>query len=286
MSEATKQLLVADFDADLDIRENIKALDLGMRHKIGRDYVTLVSSGHMLGGVQVAVDLPNGIALGYSGDFQWPLEAVIKADALVVDSTYGSAVSVRKFSQAEAEERFLELVASKLKRGPVHIKAHRGTIERALQIISGNVNYPLVCSPRLCSEVAVYRKFAYGIESVMPIDSREGGRIIERQKYIRFYGKGDGCPVEIASGSMIVLSAYMVGGENPVLQYSDRSFRVALSNHADFFGTLEYIRATGAKYVVTDNTRGHGVELAREIKARLGIEARPSTSEVSYEWGV
>jgi len=286
MSEPTKALLLADFNADLDIRENVRALELGVPKKIDKGELILISSGHMLGGVQVALRLKRGLKLGYSSDFQWPLDKVIDVDALVVDSTYGNPRSVRKYSQAEAEERFLELVTAKLKVGPVHIKAHRGTIQRALQVLSGNVNYPLVCSPRLCNEIAIYRRFAYGIESVLELDSRKAKRTIERDKYIRFYSKGDARPVEVSSGTMIVLSAYMVGGESPVLSYSDRSFSVALSNHADFFGTLEYIRATGAKYVVTDNTRGHGVDLAREIKARLGIEARPSTTELSYEWGV
>lgn len=232
------------------------------------------------------VELPNGRVLGYSGDFQWPLDDVIEVEALVVDSTYGGPKSVRKYSQAEAEERLLELVTGQLKSGPVHIKAHRGTIQRALQLLSGNVACPLVCSSRLCNEIAVYQKFGYGIETVLPINSPEAKRLKKSDRYIRLYGKGDAGPVELSIGTMIVLSAYMLSGENPVLEYSQRSFRVALSNHADFFGTLEYIRATGAKYVVADNTRGHGVELATEIKARLGIDARPSSIELSYAWGV
>jgi len=101
MSEPTKKLLLAEFNADLDFRENIKALKLAVRHKIDRQHVTLLPSGHLLGGVQVAVQLSNGRRLGYSGDFQWPLEKVIQVDALVVDSTYGSSRSRREYTQAE-----------------------------------------------------------------------------------------------------------------------------------------------------------------------------------------
>jgi hypothetical protein len=98
---------------------------------------------------------------------------------------------------------------------------------------------------------------------------------------------GDQLPVEIGTGTTITLSAYMAKPNDPVMEYSERSFSVALSNHADFDGTLEYIRATGARYVVTDNTRGgHGVELAQEVTRRLGIPARPSTASTSREWGV
>ena len=83
------------------------------------------------------------------------------------------------------------------------------------------------------------------------------------------------------------MSAFMSRKDDPVLEYTDRSYRVALSNHADFNGTLEYVEATGAKFVVTDNTRGgHPLELALAIRARLGIEARPSSQEYTREWGV
>lgn len=68
--------------------------------------------------------------------------------------------------------------------------------------------------------------------------------------------------------------------------FSERGYSVALSNHADFEGTLEYIIATGAKRVVTDNTRGNGVELALAIQKRLGIEAKPSSNLDSREWGL
>jgi hypothetical protein len=55
--------------------------------------------------------------------------------------------------------------------------------------------------------------------------------------------------------------------DDPVLEYSDTAYRVALSDHADFEGTLEYISATGAKAVVTDNTRGgNAIALALEIQ--------------------
>lgn len=70
----------------------------------------------------------------------------------------------------------------------------------------------------------------------------------------------------------MTLSAYFTRPDEPVIEYSDRSFGVALSNHADFDGTLEYIRASGAEFVVTDNTRGgKGYDLATEVTRRLRI---------------
>ncbi len=278
-SDATYALLENDLNADIPYRQNIKVLEPPAIFKYEDIEITLVSSGHMLGSVQVAVTSPGVPCIGYSGDFQWPLEQVITVEALVVDSTYGSPESLRQYSQSEAEERFLELVIDRLRYGPVHVYAHRGTIQRALQILSGNVTCPLLGSPRLCAEIEVYRQFGY------PIDVTATSAAEARpDKFITFYGKGDGKPIDPV-GSTISLSAFMSKADDPVLRYSEHAYRVALSNHADFEGTLEYVQATEAQYVVADNTRGRGVELAQEIASRLGITARPSLGEATYEWG-
>jgi putative mRNA 3-end processing factor len=220
-------------------------------------------------------------------DFPWPFENVIQVEALVVDSTYGAPECRREYSQGEAEGRLLTLTFSKLRCGPVHILAHRGTLQRALQVLSGAVDCPILGSPRLCKEAEVYREFGYGIAPLLSTDSDEAREVLGQGRFVRLYGFGDGFPVDLGLGTTITLSAYMARRDDPVLDYTDRSYGVALSNHADFEGTLAYIQATGAKYVITDNTRsGHGVELALEIKSRLGIEAEPSHHVQTREWGV
>lgn len=287
MSEETHNLLIAEFNADLLVRENIFPLPARTRHKTKKNSVMLIPSGHMLGAVQVLVETQEGLRMGYSGDFHWPLDPddVIECEALVVDSTYGSLRSVREYSQEEAESRFLELLYAKMKMGSVHIRAHRGTIQRALQLINGNVNVPVVCSERLCNEVLIYQRFGSGVASVIPIKSLDAKAAITDGRYIRLYSKGDKLPVMLPEGVMITLSAFMARSDDPVQEYSERAYCVALSNHADFRGTLDYICATKAKYIVTDNTRTHGVELAEAIRNRLGIEARPSSNHNSHEWG-
>src|SRR6516225_1860497 len=97
MSEATRSLLVAEFNADIEYRENIIALRHGESFRCPGGGLTLLSSGHMLGAVQVALETPDGRRLGYSGDFHWPIDDVIEVDELVVDSTYGSEDSVRVY---------------------------------------------------------------------------------------------------------------------------------------------------------------------------------------------
>ena len=285
-SEPTLKLLIAEFDADLPFRINVKALGQGQFHEAGESKVTLIPSGHMLGAVQVQTELECGMRLGYSGDFQWPLDDVIQVDGLVVDSTYGTPNNIRKFSQGACEEQFVGLLHRLLARGPVIIKAHRGTLQRALQIISDEIDCPIIASGRLSKEVNVYREFGYTISPMIDNLSAEARDLLRNGRHVRVYGTGDHAPSDLGRGSKITLSAYFTRPDNPVTEYSDRAYAVAMSNHADFDGTLEYVKSTNAKFVVTDNTRGgKGYQLATAIKQRLGVEARPSSGVENKEWG-
>ena len=280
MSPETRSLLIAERNAELQYRENLIALRLGREHALeDGSTLSLLPSGHMLGSSQVALKLPNGTRCGYSGDFSWPLEDVMQVDQLVVDSTYGNPASVRRYTQAEAEACLLELVCRRLHHGSVHIKAHRGTVERVLHILAGNVRVPILASPRLMREVTIYQEHGFAVGDVNALDSPLGVSATKDRSYVRLYSKGDGYGNELVEGTTIECSAYMVGTDQPELEFSDRAYRVALSNHADFEGTLAYVEATGAEIVVTDNTRNHGVDLAVAINARLvSVRAEPSTN--------
>ena len=286
LSEPTRHLLVAEYNADLPYRSNLRSLSHGTVHGVNGSKVSLVPSGHMLGAVQVLVLLQDGQRLGYSGDFQWPMDEVIQVDRLVVDATYGSPDKIRRYSQGECEAQFLSLTKQRLTHGAVYVFAHRGSMQRALQLLFDELDCPLVGSERLCKEIAVYRSFGYAIGDIVQADSTEGAAAVRGGRFVRFFGTGDQRPTDTEGTSVIKLTAYFSRPDEPVVEYSERSFGVALSNHADFDGTLEYVRATGAKLVVTDNTRGgKGVELALEIRQRLGIEARPSSNFQTREWG-
>ncbi len=281
MSPETLRLLISDLNEELEYRDNLIAVERGTRKRLNDGTtLTLLPSGHMLGSCQVAVESSSGIRYGYSGDFAWPLEDVIQVDQLVVDSTYGSPTSVRRYTQDEAESCLLEVVCQSLRRGSVHIKAHRGTIERVHHVIAGNVGVPVLASAQLMGEVDVYRDYGFGAEELVAVDSEIGRALVRDRSYVRLYSKGDSFRNELLEGTCITCSAYMVNTDHPLLRFSDRAYRVALSNHADFEGTLAYVKATGAKRVVTDNTRGHGVELAIAISQRFrGVRAEPSAND-------
>jgi len=287
MSQATKELLITEFDADIGYRTNIHAIPLGSRYRREDIEVELLSSGHMVGSAQVAVTIPGGMKMGYSGDFNWPLEHVIEVEALVVDSTYGSPNSRREYSPEDVCDRFVDLVLEKVKICPVLIKAHPGTLQRALELLNGKLTCPILASRHLAAEAEVYRRFGYSIGTLIIIDSTEAQLAMKEGRYIRLYGKREIPPSDPSGNTVIVLSAYMTSPDEPLLEFSERSYRIAMPSHADFEGTLEYVKATRATQVVTDNSRGgHAIELAVALKRRLGIEARPSSQAFSRGWGV
>lgn len=286
LTPETLALLIAEFDADLPYRENLFPVTRGaVRELENGSTVLLEASNHILGSCQVAVYLKDGRRFGYSGDFGWPLDKVIEVDELVVDSTYGSPRSVRGYTQAEAEAALLEVVSQRLRHGSVHIRAHRGTVERVLHLLGDSAGVPILASERLIQEARVYQEHGFAVGTLVPVDSDDGQHAIEQRAYIRLYSKGDGFPNEMLDGgTTIVCSAFMTDFDDPVKAFTDRAYSIALSNHADFTETLEYIQATKASVVVTDNTRNHGQELAMAINRLLdGVVAVPSTNQIAEE---
>lgn len=285
-SEATKALLIADLNSELSLRSNFRSMPVLRQAEIEGVNIELLPSEHMLGAVQVVVTLADGTRVAYSGDFNWPLAHVPAVDVLVVDSTYGAPESTRAYTRGDVEARLTELVLRKLNDGPVHLNAHRGTVERALEILDAARIKPIVASHRLCNEIAVYQRFGYSIGPVHELDSDQAQHALRDGRYVRLYSKGDGSVFGITAGTAITLSAYMTPQDDPVLEYNEHAYRVALSGHADFNETLEYVGATGAGFVITDNSRGgHAIELATAIRTRLGKEAHPSDQVLTRLWG-
>jgi len=238
----------------------------------------------MLGSAQVLVEQDDGRRFGYSGDFAWPLGEAIQVEGLVVDATYGKPTSIRHYSQAECNERLLELTSQNRTIGPVHILAHRGTLHRALVVLTEGFPGPILVDQETMAEINVYRKFGASITEVLDVGETAARELLSDQRYV-WIGRPTR-PVPSTKGddtTTIKLSAFFSRPDAPVVELGPRSFSVALSDHADFDGTVDYVEATGARVVITDNTRGAGVDLALALKSRLGIDARPSSNAMDRD---
>ena len=59
-----------------------------------------------------------------------------------------------------------------------------------------------------------------------------------------------------------------------VREVAENDYVVALSDHSDFDGLIEYVRRCRPRLVITDNFRaGHAKTFAKEIRKRFGISA-------------
>jgi putative mRNA 3-end processing factor len=241
----------------------------------------------MLGAVQVAATTSTGDRLGYSGDFSWPLESVIQVESLVLDSTYGDPNSIRHYSQEDANDCFKEIILRQIKLGPIIIKAHRGTLYRAYELLNGLVPNPIIANKKKIEEAKVCEKHGYCVCPMYDLDLPDVKRLRKEGPYIGLYYLGEQIPFDHGDTTVINLTAYWVHGKEPFLELSDSSYQVAMSDHADFNETLEYVQATHAKAVLTDSLRSsHANELASAIRRSLGIAAKPAKPVYSRDWGV
>lgn len=291
MTKATRRLLELEHPA-LPSRTNVRVLDYAEECEYEGQRIQLLSSDHSLGAAQVKVTLENGLSVGYSGDFNWPLENVIKVDALVLDATYGNPASRRRRPQERAQEALVDLVRKKLRRGPIHLMGDTGPLERGLLALnmSGIIDgIPLIGNKRVCWFSQVHREFRQPMPVVLPDDTQQALSAMRANCYIRVWSLHGRLPNDgLYEGTAIRLTKYRTTVE-PIEQTADAVFNVGFSNHADFGGTMEYVQATGASFVVTDNHRGQAndraEQLAKMIRAQLGVSARVSSNMESREWG-
>lgn len=278
-TSATRDLLIARFDKDLPYRSNLRSLDYS--HKVMG--VRLFPSGHMLGSAQIAVETPAGETVGYSGDFAWPIETAMQVDYLVVDGTYGNPESIRGYTQGDAEESLVVAIDAAVAEGRrVYVKAHPGTLQRCLDALHGRCAAPVVLGDRSSAEVAVYQAHGYVFgEFSRSAGVSEDREVVPDGPYVRLMGPGEGGRSVVPPDAVfIVTSGFMGRGDSPITEYPNGNCLVAMSDHADFEGTLAYVAATGARKVLVDNSRGGNAQLlASRLRVELSVEASAETVE-------
>jgi putative mRNA 3-end processing factor len=288
MSTETRDLLIALLGTDLRHRPNIVGIPFDVPYEFNGERIEIVRSNHMLGSAQVQLTCDDGYRIGYSSDFFWPLEHVIRVDELIVDATYGSPETRRTYRQDVVDDKLIDLVLSRLRSGrQTAVVGSNGRLHHALALVGTMVDCPIICSKRVLSLVAVYQRYGYAMPPVLAVDSAEAmGVLRDREPCLAFVTFQDRRHLGwVDRFSKISLSAYTTGNHDPVLDYGNGDFRIAFTDHADFDGTLQYIAATGARLVWADPRSGDAEGLARAICGQLGIESRVPTRIQSLAWG-
>lgn len=277
-SPQTKELLITLKGDWLRLRRNLIALPYKKPYLYKEERITLYPAKHILGSAQVLVEDKDGVRIVYTGDFDFPNTNPIKTDILVLDATFGDPAQIARCSRDEIIDRLISLVKKELQTSSVCILAHRGKLQEVMSILNEvGITIFFLCAPDIFRMSMVYQKYGAGVGNVISLEDNAAQEIIQKgQRHIIFHLLGRRLQLLPKGIHYTKIRVSRWGTKEPYYTIADDYYVVALSDHADFNGTLEYVRECKPKLVITDNYRaGSADSLATEIRNQLHVEAKP-----------
>jgi putative mRNA 3-end processing factor len=271
MTKATRDLAVTlDEKLKLD-NDSVHTLEYGKVLEYGNEKISLLKADHILGACQVLVEDAGGIRIAWSGDFRVEGTKAVDCDVLVVEATYGSPSCRRNFD-VNVRELLVEMVEKRLRGGTVYIFGYHGKLQEVMQILrNADVQVPFVMPNRVHEVTKVCENHGMKLGPISLCTDKEGHELLDDNlPCVAFYHMNQRQHVGLHN-ARICVSGWEF--QKPCRQIGDREYLVALSDHSDFDGLIEYVKQTHAKQVITDNFRSNGDALARELCKRLGVSA-------------
>ena len=281
MTKATKDLidvLEGPFNSKM---KSIETLDYEKPLQYNDESITLFRAEHILGAAQVLVENSNGDRVGWTGDFKIDGTPILDCDTLVIESTYGNPSCKRSFD-VDVRELLVQMVEARLKNGPVYIFGYHGKLQEIMQILhKAHVSVPFVMPEKVHQISKVCEN--HGMElGCMTLSTQKEGKMLldENLPCVAFYHMNSRNRVGLLD-ERICISGWEF--RSPCRRIGEREYVLALSDHSDFDGLIEYVRRARPKQVITDNhaAGGNGEILAKEIKKRLKIPAIAMPSLIS-----
>jgi len=273
MTHATKDLIDVMMGPLFLMMGNVKTLDFDETFAVEDETLKLHYADHILGTAQVLVEDAEGTRILYTSDFRFRDTPVIESDVLVIEATYGNPSRVRKF-EGNVEDLFVSLVETGLKQGSVFVFGYHGKLQETMQILhDAKVKVPFVLPEKVFHVSKICERYGMRLGRFLLSTSDEGKTILQKgEPCVAFYHMGSKKHVGL-DAFRVCVSGWEF--ESACRHVGEREYILALSDHSDFNGLLQYVRQSGPKVVITDNFRiGDAEVLAKEIRQRLGIEAR------------
>lgn len=251
--------------------ETVETLEYGKVFHYGNEKISLLKADHILGACQVLVEDPGGIRIAWTGDFRLDGTPVVDCDVLVVEATYGSPSCRRNFD-VDVRELLVDMVEKRLRGGAVYVFGYYGKLQEVMQILrEADVEVPFVMPERVFEVTKVCERHGMRLGCLSLSTDKEGQELLGGNlPCVAFYHMNQRQHVGLRN-ARICVSGWEF--QKPCRQIGDREYLVALSDHSDFDGLIEYVRLSRAKQVITDNYRCKGDALAKEISRRLGVSA-------------
>jgi putative mRNA 3-end processing factor len=275
MTPATKDLIDVMMNPLLLMSGYVETLEYEKTIHYGEESITFFPADHILGAAQVLVEDAEGTRIAYTGDFRIDDTPVLETDILVIEATYGSPFCRRSFQQ-DIKNLLISTVEKGLKQGTVYIFGYHGKLQEVMQILhKAQIKAPFIAPERVFQVSKICEHHNMCIGHIIHAEQAEAQELLARnQPCIAFHHMGSKGRTGF-SKFRITVSGWEFN--SPLRQTSENEYTVALSDHSDFNGLIEYIRQAKPKQVITDNYReGHAQTLAKEIHKRFNI---PATSQ-------
>ena len=272
LTAATKDLIEALRGRQSLTNADVHMLSYGKPLKYDGEQITLFKADHILGAAQVLVEDHEGTRIVNTGDFRIDETPIIPADILVIEATYGSPWCRRAFGK-DVKSLLVSAVEKGLKRGTVYVFGYYGKLQEIMQILySAGVECPFIMPPKVYDVSRACEKHGMHLGHLVPSESEEGREMVDANSTcIGFYHMGSKKAVPRDSYKVTV-TGWEFGSASR--QLSEKEHLIALSDHSDFAGLIEYVSQSKPKLVITDSYRvGHGEVLAKELSKRFAIPA-------------
>lgn len=272
MTHATKDLIDVMRGPLFLMGGSVEVLDYGKTLEYEEERITFFKADHILGAAQVLVEDAEGTRIVFTGDFRIDETPVLDADVLVMEATYGSPACKRSFGK-NVRSLLVSLVEEGLKQGTVYVFGYHGKLQEVMQILHGaGVDPPFVVPERVFHVSKVCEGHGMHLGRLILSVEEEAKELLEQNApCIAFYHMRSRRKIGLG-GFRVYVSGWEF--DSPCREVADKEYVVALSDHSDFDGLIEYVRRSKPKLVITDNFRvGHARTLAKEIHKRFGISA-------------
>jgi putative mRNA 3-end processing factor len=269
MTKATRDI-AETLNSSLKLRgAPVQTLEYGRVLKYNDEKITLFKADHILGACQVLVEDTVGTRIVWSGDFRLDGTPVVESDILVVEATYGSPSCRRNFG-VDVGKLLVSMIEKHLRGGAVYVFGYHGKLQEVMQLLrDSDVEVPFVMPERVYEVTKVCEQHGMRLGCLALSTDKEGHELLDANlPCVAFYHMNCRQFMGLRNARICV-----TGWEfhSPCRQIGEREHLVALSDHSDFDGLIEYVKRSRAKQVITDNYRSNGDALAKEICKRLGV---------------
>jgi putative mRNA 3-end processing factor len=268
----THTLLTPETAAFSKTLQKPNPLNYGEKYKLDGTELTLHNANHILGSAQFRISAPEETIV-YTGDMRLSESLflggcdVLQCDKLIIETTYGLPhFKFPAISQVAADME----------------KWVKGCLRAGKNVMFGA--YPLGKSQEI---IAILNSF--GVEPAVHSQIAAGCDIYRRNGVkLDYHEQGtDGQFVAVVPNRLLdadfahVMAAQtkrktataLATGWGSLWNFPGVERVFLLSDHADFYQLMDYVKRSGARKVFT--VHGYTEEFAKEVNHRLGVDARP-----------